>query len=90
MSWNVMFVGKPENVAAAIEAQTFKDQSGVEYGEAKPHLAALVRQNFAKPESGYTEPAVKLYASGSGSSRDGEQLQRSCSVQIEIMYGALV
>ena len=97
MSWNVSFIGKPENVVAALEkymADTpATDQSKIEYEAAKPHLIALVQNNFASKDSTYVCPTIKIEASGSGSAKMTDppvQLQRSCTVKIEPMYIALV
>lgn len=92
MSWSVSLIGKPANVVKALEAESakFTDQSKVEYDAALPHLVGLVQQNFVADESGYVEPTIKLDAAGSGYSRDGKQLQRSCRVKIEPLYTKLV
>ena len=95
MSWSVSFIGKPANVVQALEAHSEKivnnDQSKLEYDEAKPHLIGLVQQNFVTPgASGHKEPIIKLTASGSGYTKDGEQVQRSCTALIEGFYSELV
>lgn len=92
MSWSVSFLGKPEAVAAALERESEKHtgQSKVEYDDAKPHLVALVRQNFADPAGPYQTPLIKFEACGSGCVQNGQQVQRSCTVKIEPLYANLV
>ena len=92
MSWSISFIGKPDNVALAIEGEATKmeGQSRLEYEDAVPHLAALVRQNFAKEGTAYQAPCVRITASGHGTSRDLEQVQRQLSVTIEANYTKLV
>jgi len=92
MSWGISFVGKPMNVSTAIKAESGKLEgvSKIEYDKAVPHLAALVEQNFAKPGSGYAEPTIKLTASGSGYTVDGEMLQGTVYVLLETSYTTVV
>lgn len=92
MSWSVNLVGKPEAVAAALEEESakFEGQSKVEFDDAKSHLAALVKENFAKDGSGYNEPVISLEASGHGTSRGGDQLQRTLTVKIQPSYSRIV
>jgi hypothetical protein len=102
MSWSIQFVGAPDKVVAALEAQSekFNGQSKVEYDDAKPHLIALVQQNFvAEGEDGFLAPLVRLQANGSGSALaqkldqkfdPPKQIQRSMSVHLESIYGVLV
>ena len=87
MSWSVQFIGKPENVATALEAESakFSDQSKVEYDAALPHFVALVKENF-----GNIGQVLKFSASGHGYSVNGEQKNRQCLVNIEAIYGTLV
>jgi hypothetical protein len=98
MSWSVSLFGIPDKVVAALENHSndkMTGQSKVEWDEAKPHIIALVRQNFVTEEymkqfSYTTSPLIKLDASGSGSSSGDRQLQRSCSIKIETIYTNLV
>lgn len=96
MSWSVSFFGKPEAVAKALEdaGAGLTGQSRIEFDAAKPHLVALVLNNFVMEGFGYNSPAlVELSAAGSGASggKDGaEQLQRSCSVTLKPIYGKLL
>lgn len=92
MSWSVSLIGYPENVVRALdeEGEKLRDVSREEFDAAKPALAALVRENFAKEGSGYVAPVVRLDASGSGYSRDGEHLSRSVTVKLEPSYSRLV
>lgn len=91
MSWSVNLIGKPAAVAAALEEESGRltDQSKVEFDAAKPHLVALVLENFANAE-GYTEPIVQLEASGHGYARETEQVQRNLQVKLTPLYGKLV
>jgi hypothetical protein len=91
MSWSVSFLGKPEAVAKALDEYSEKlgGQSRVEYDAAKPHLMALVKQNFASPP--YVAPLIDLEASGSGTGGpEGRQLQRSLQVKIATQYKTVV
>jgi hypothetical protein len=90
MSWSVQFIGKPENVATALEAESakFSDQSKVEYDAALPHFVALVKENFGN--TGTIGTILKFTASGHGYSVNGEQKNRQCLVNIEAIYGTLV
>lgn len=91
MSWSVSMIGKPSNIAAALESvgDKLEGQSKVEFQEALPALVVLVQQNFAKGE-GYVEPVLRLEASGSGYAKGSEQVQRSLTVKLEPSYIALV
>lgn len=93
MSWSVNFIGSPENVAKALESfNAGGDQSQVEYDAAKPHLIALVKNNFVTANHTYPQsaPTLKLTAYGSGSVAGGEQTQRSCIVNIEALSHKVV
>ena len=99
MSWSVSLFGTPDKVAAALDNHSndkMTGQSKLEWDEAKPHLIALVKQNFVTEEymkqypNALVSPLVKLDASGSGSSSGDKQLQRSCSIKIETIYTNLV
>ena len=83
MSWTISFIGKPENVVAALEQQSEKmdGQSKVEYDAALPHFVALVKENFAS-----TAPLLKITASGHGHDNN----YRQCTVNIEYVYVILV
>lgn len=87
MSWSINFIGKPENVAKALEDQSEKldGQSKVEYDSVLPHLVGIVKENFAPIQT-----MLKLVASGHGYASDGEQKQRQCTVSLEIWYGTIV
>jgi hypothetical protein len=87
MSWSINFIGKPENVAAALVEQSAKmdGQSKVEYDAALPHFVALVKENF-----GPNPPFVKLAASGHGFETNKEGRYRQCSVTLEFIHGTLV
>lgn len=87
MSWNVSMIGTPEKVAAALEeyAGTLSGQSKAEYEAAAPHLAALVRQNFAP-----TDIVVKIEAAGSGYTEGGVEKNRTVSVKLEYSYAKIL
>lgn len=89
MSWSIAVIGKPENIVKKLEeySEKFTDQTKVEFDSAKPHLIALVRENFVKEG---IVPTLKIEANGHGYSRDGEQFQRQLKVSIESIYGDLV
>jgi hypothetical protein len=83
-----MFIGKPENVADALQKESEKmsdQQSKLEYDSALPHLIGIVKENF-----GTTVPIIKLAAAGHGYASNGEQKQRQLTANIELMYGTLV
>ena len=81
MSWTAQYVGKPEKVVEALEAQSAKmsGESKVEFDDALPHLIGLVKENFG---FGYL---VKLVASGHG--QTGEKPTRQLTVSLELIYG---
>jgi hypothetical protein len=87
MSWSIQFIGKPENIAKALEDYSGKlsGQSKVEYDSALPHLVGLVKENF-----GENPPLLKLEASGHGSVVNGEQKQRNLTVNLLSFYGNFV
>jgi hypothetical protein len=96
MSWSFACIGKPAAVAAAIEAhgEKLSGQSRVEFDAAKPHLVALVKENFALPGSSYAEPLIDFEASGSGTTHgppgSEAQVQRQCHVSVKPVWKALV
>lgn len=99
MSWSFQAIGSPDKVIDALQSHSEKisknpaDYSRVEFDEAKPHLIALVNQNYAHEGTTYSKPAVRLCASGSASSQtkmQGEppvKVQSSVSVTLENLYG---
>ncbi|MHB8362723.1 MAG: hypothetical protein ACYDBX_03835 [Patescibacteria group bacterium] len=91
MSWSIGFIGKPENIHAAIERESEKlsGQSKIEFDDAAPHLIALVEQNFNNQE-GHFPILLKIRAAGSGFADTGGQHNRSCTVLIEQFYENLV
>jgi hypothetical protein len=89
MSWSFSAIGTPDKIAEALEAESGKlsGESKREFDDAKPHLIGLLRQNLVVEGHGYANPAlVNFSASGSGSTRNGVDVQRQCSVKIEPMY----
>ncbi|HLO59039.1 MAG TPA: hypothetical protein VK172_14820 [Lentimicrobium sp.] len=87
MSWSILFIGKPENVAKALEDEKDKmsGPSKEEYVDALPHLVGLVKQNFS---TNHQSP-IKISASGWGISSN-DVSQRTLSVSIEAVPGTLV
>lgn len=95
MSWSINFTGKPEKFAEYMDKESERNSgnSKEELDAAKPHLVALVLENFkdaSYPHGG--TPLVKVKACGSGTTNriDGQikQVQRSCEVSIEPIYNA--
>lgn len=95
MSWSVLLIGTPTNVAKALEDESTKldGQSKIEFDAAMPHLRALVLENFANAEP-YTIPLVHLEASGhgyaTGTPDNVQQVQRTIQVKITPLHGRLV
>lgn len=90
MSWNITFIGKPENVVKALEEQStkFSGYSKVEYDAALPHLVGLVKENF---NNNGIDIVVKVDASGHGyAGTDGIDQYRQCKSSVEQLYGVLV
>jgi hypothetical protein len=87
MSWSITFIGKPENVAKALEEESVKlnGLSKDEYDAAVPHFIAIVKQNYG----GDKPPMIKISASGSGYTSNGKE-QRQCTVSVEAWYGIIV
>lgn len=97
MSWSFSAIGTADKIAEAIEAQSaqLSGQSKFEFDDAKPHLVALVRQNFDKRSPQSPQVLIKIEASGSGQHRsagpnDIEQVERSCTVKIERLWNQLL
>lgn len=89
MSWNVSFIGKPENVVEALTAHsaTLTGQSKVEYDEVYPAIATLVSQNVSTSEGNL----IKVVANGHANiGTDGIKTYGQCSVSVESFYSALV
>lgn len=85
MSWSITVIGKPENVAVALELESNKmdGQSKIEYESALPNLVGLVKENF-----GNASQIIKISANGHGFS--GDPSYRQCAVSIESLYGSIV
>jgi hypothetical protein len=101
MSWSVSFIGTPDKIAAALDAESAKQngQSKIEFDSALPALKTLLGQNFNnEPTQG--PPMLKLTASGSGWARttpamgdapaQEAQIQRGCEMKLERLHGVLV
>ena len=91
MSWSLSCIGKPEKVAEAIEkyGEQLGGQCKIEFDAAKPHLLALVKENFTTPGS-YSEPVLDFEAYGSGCASGDKQIQRDCSVILKRLNKTLV
>lgn len=89
MSWNISFVGRPENIVKALEEESTRQegQSKVEFDSAKDSLIGLVKNNFTTDGE---QPVLKLEAAGHGYTVDGVQKQRSLTVSLQTHYGKLV
>ena len=76
MSWSVNYIGSPENIVKALEAnsEVLSGKSKEEYDDALPHIKALVSQNHS------TSYPVTLKISANGHGYDG---YNNCSVTIE-------
>lgn len=86
MSWSVTFIGKPENVSKALNAQSeqLMGFSKEEFDAALPHLDGLVKQNFnSNADNG---PVIKLVASGHGQ----KDSYGYCVCSIESLGGVIV
>lgn len=96
MLWNVNLIGKPENVVKALDAESEKmsGASKEEFDGAKPHIVALVRENFSlKDGQDDMKCAIQVEASGSGYAytEDGKpKTYRFCSVKIVSAGGQMV
>lgn len=90
MSWSVNLIGHPNNIIAALDAESkrLKDQSKVEFDAVREHLAALVKENFNTQDT--APPIIRLEANGHGMSQDGEQKYRNVAVTLQPIYGQLV
>ncbi len=89
MSWSVSFIGKPEKVIEALEANSTKlnGQSKEEFDNALPHLIGLLKLNFGP---GYYS-TVKLEASGHATkSEDPQYSYSTLNVKMEPLAGLLV
>lgn len=90
MSWSVNYIGQPEAVVSALEQEGTKwdGQSKTEFEAARPILTALVKENFSQqPNDGLT---LHLEASGHGYVDNGQQMNRSLSVNLKTVYCKLV
>ena len=83
MSWSFSSKGKPDVVAKALEdyGATLSGQSKIEFDDALPHLAGLVKQTFEN-RAHREATTIALTASGSGSATGDQQLERSCTVNL--------
>lgn len=91
MSWSFEAIGTPAKVAEALEAKSENisrnpdDYCRVEFDAAKPHLLALVNQNFSAPDQAY-KPVIRLRASGSActSTRNNEKIRVQSNVSVTL------
>ena len=82
MSWSVNFIGSPENVSKALDANSanLTGQSKVEYDAALPHIKALVEQNV---NNNYPI-CIKVDANGHGDTTGNN------NVNVTIGYGGVL
>src|SRR2546429_1560053 len=101
MSWAVSLIGRPDAIALELDkyADTLGGQDRMEFDEAKPHLQALLRENFYKTK--VDQPVLQLEASGWGTTQPGAVLpgartgitvpiNRGCAVTIKVLSAKLV
>lgn len=88
MSWSLIYVGTPDNIVKALDAESERltGDSKTEFDQVKPALAALVQANF----NADNPPALKLQASGHAYSANGEPKYGTCAVSLENLGSALV
>lgn len=85
MSWSVQFIGKPENVVAALDkyGESLTGHSKEEFDDAKPALQALVRGNVGQ--------TVSLNASGHGSfASDGMKTSGTVTCTLASIYAGIL
>lgn len=86
MSWSLTMIGKPSNIAKALDAHGAKltdPNTKEEFNEVLPSLKGVVTQNS-------DEKMVKLDASGHGWKEDGQWKSKNFSCTIQPLYGELV
>jgi hypothetical protein len=85
MSWSVQIIGKPEKVAAELDAESAKltEQSKIEYDEALPHLKAMVLQNVGQ------DYLVEINANGHATFVNGKRTYGSVNVTLKPFYSKL-
>lgn len=89
MSWYVSFIGKPENIVNALDAESLRltGTSKEEFDEALPHLKGIISQNVNEDH----QPCLRLNASGSAyTNPNNNKKVSSCTATIEILAGAFV
>ncbi len=88
MSWSFSAIGTADKIVDALAKESARQtgQCKVEFDAALPSLIGLVRENFDKDKP----RLVRIEASGSGSTRNGEQHERGCTVKIERIWGELL
>ena len=89
MSWNITLVGTPDKIVKVLETygEGLNGLSQEEFGNAQPHLSALVSQN--KNESG-NPPAIRLTGSGHSYSNPEGKVSASFQCSIENLGQALI
>jgi len=89
MSWSITFVGNPDNINKALQAESERltGASKQEFDAAMPSLVNLVNQNFNKTGPA---PVLKLSANGHAYSTNDEPQYGSCNVTIENLGAVLV
>lgn len=87
MSWSINYIGKPENIAKAIESHSEgppDNQCEREWQQAKPHILGIVRLNHGDGNN-----IVLVQASGHGTFVDGKCTSSNCQVSVEYPYGVV-
>ncbi len=92
MSWSVRIIGNAENVIKKLEeySNIWKDETKKEFDDAKPHLIALINQNFDKKNTTNNNKIIEIVADGHGFSTNGEAVNRNLNVSIQGKYGDIV
>lgn len=92
MSWSVSCLGKPAKVIEYLESEETKSRCGTrdEYEAALPHIVGIVALNQFPEQNDYVEPVLKVEASGSAYTVNGERKTSSCRVSVDQVGYALV
>ena len=96
MSWAFSCIGKPAQIADALERYGALQvgQTKIEFYASMPHLIALVRENFSD-EGNDGDPLIDFEACGAGRTQsvvagDPKQSYRTCEVSIKLLKKTLV
>lgn len=88
MSWGIQVLGTVEGIAAELDAFGSKldPYSSKEFENVKPHLKALVAQNFG----GVVPTHMRLEAGGHGTWKDGALISAHFTVTLGPSYHRIV